>query len=142
MQLDRQGAVKLFIVILRKTHPTSFVSQQPQRQSTDLVEVIEGTPNRGFSTTEAEEAVPEQSSNTLAPRRAGGDLGYAERDQPLADLAYYRGTIVTVKHLHRQHIQVTRQVKLEFKEVSLSAFSLLAFPCIVSMFVCKNREEK
>ncbi|KAI0234900.1 hypothetical protein LSAT2_014719 [Lamellibrachia satsuma] len=82
------------------------------------------TPNNSTSSVVETEGSDTQRKATMAQQKAAFSASYAKHEHANVDLAYYRGTIVTVKHLHRQHIQITRQIKLEFKQVSRTcAFS-------------------
>ena len=40
--------------------------------------------------------------------------------QIFSDIGLYKGVVVALKHIKKDHIQVTRQVLLEFNEVSAS----------------------
>ena len=38
--------------------------------------------------------------------------------QVFTDVGYYKGIVISVKHINKEHIQLTRDVLLEFNEVS------------------------
>lgn len=46
------------------------------------------------------------------------------QQQLFADVGYYRGVLVALKHIQKEHMQVTRTVLLEFNAVSAVSFTL------------------
>jgi len=49
--------------------------------------------------------------------------------QIFSDIGLYKGVVIAIKHIKKDHIQVTRQVLLEFNEVGAS-FRLFIMPDI------------
>jgi len=42
--------------------------------------------------------------------------------QIFTDIGLYKGVVISIKHIKKDHIQVTRQVLLEFNEVTSPLF--------------------
>jgi len=58
---------------------------------------------------------PSKSSQSRSMPSVGTGAG-----QIFSDIGLYKGVVVALKHIKKDHIQVTRQVLLEFNEVSAS----------------------
>ena len=56
--------------------------------------------------------------------------------QLYSDVGLYKSTVVSIKHIKKEHIQITRNVLLEFNEASsLSSLALLSLEYSISSFV-------
>ena len=58
---------------------------------------------------------PSKSSQSRSMPSVGTGAG-----QIFSDIGLYKGVVVALKHIKKDHIQITRQVLLEFNEVSAS----------------------
>ena len=58
---------------------------------------------------------PSKSSQSRSMPSVGTGAG-----QIFSDIGLYKGVVVALKHIKKDHIQLTRQVLLEFNEVSAS----------------------
>ncbi len=86
--------------------------------STDAVDNISPTAKNKVGPVETDERADDTDSQAaLAQPKTGVPLAFTEGKQTSNNLAYYRGTIVAVKLLHRRNIQITRKIQLEFREV-------------------------
>ena len=64
---------------------------------------------------------PSKSSQSRSMPSVGTGAG-----QIFSDIGLYKGVVVAIKHIKKEHIQVTRHVLMEFNEVTF--MSLLTFP--------------
>jgi len=63
------------------------------------------------------------SDNPAKPSRGGGipavgAVGAAAAGQIFAEIGLYKGVLIALKHIKKDHLQITRQVLLEFNDVS------------------------
>jgi len=58
---------------------------------------------------------PSKSSQSRSMPSVGTGAG-----QIFSDIGLYKGVVIALKHIKKDHIQVTRQVLMEFNEVSAS----------------------
>ena len=56
--------------------------------------------------------------------------------QIFSDIGLYKGVVIALKHIKKDHIQVTRQVLLEFNDVSASVH-LFIMPDVSSIVAVK-----
>jgi len=49
------------------------------------------------------------------------------QQQIFSDIGYYRGVLVALKHIRKEHIQLSRNVLLEFNEVCVTPSRLINF---------------
>jgi len=78
----------------------------------------QGSVNQSQDSKNAANAVlndPSKSSQSRSMPSVGTGTG-----QIFSDIGLYKGVVVALKHIKKDHIQVTRQVLLEFNEVSAS----------------------
>ena len=57
---------------------------------------------------------PSKSSQSRSMPSVGTGAG-----QIFSDIGYYKGVVVAIKHIKKDHVQVTRQVLMEFNQVSI-----------------------
>jgi len=72
-----------------------------------------------LSQTREEMNVDPLHSDPSKPTRAIPAVG-AAAGQIFAEIGLYKGVIIALKHIRKDHLQITRQVLLEFNDVSAS----------------------
>ena len=94
--------------------PTDAVDTRPGSKSPPAK-------NKVGSIETVERADDSDSQASVVQPKTGVRVAFGK--QTFNNVAYYRGTIVAVKHLQRRNIQIARKIQLEFREVSFrSAF--------------------
>ena len=79
----------------------------------------QGSVNHSHESKTAVNAVindPSKSSQSRSMPSVGTGTG-----QIFSDIGLYKGVVVAIKHIKKDHIQITRQVLVEFNEVSVLA---------------------
>jgi len=78
----------------------------------------QGSINRSHDSKAAVNAMlndPSKSSQSRSMPSVGTGAG-----QIFTDIGLYKGVVISIKHIKKDHVQITRQVLLEFNEVSAS----------------------
>jgi len=58
--------------------------------------------------------------------------------QIFSDIGYFRGVLVALKHIRKEHIQLSRNVLLEFNEVSCMVLRSLVSRLVYSKILIKR----
>ena len=65
---------------------------------------------------------PSKGSGSMS--QSAKSMGTVQQQQLFSKVGYYRGTMVAIKHINKEHIQVSRKVLLELNDVSSTLASM------------------
>ena len=60
-------------------------------------------------------SITSKSQNSSSQFRSAASFGTTQ--QLFSDVGYYRGVLVSIKHIKKEHVQLSRAVLLEFNQV-------------------------